>query len=515
MLRAASLAALALLAAIVVACGGGAAAGEADPATAVPADALVYVEAVVRPEGDLQEDAEAAASKVLRTDDPGAKIRELVDKALPESGVAGITYDRDIKPWLGQRIGFWMAAQGETGLGLVAVTDPEAAIDAVHKGQAAEGVKTTKRSYGGVDYELNDNGEAVGIVGDFLAFGYEADFKRTVDAQKGDSLAESDRYRDGLDDLDDGRLGHFYLDLKRLIPILMREEPDGEEQLRQLQALIPLDKLPPFFGAFMANGDRLSIDMVIKGVGSNALGALGNFAGGGETPLMKELPGESWAAFGAPKYGQQLKAAFGQYAGLFGGEAAKQQLKNQFGIDIEEDVLSWIGDVALFVRGDTIDSIDGGVVIQVTDEAKAEKGFAKLVGLLQSFGGVSARPLKIEGAETAFAVQDASTAKPIVLARGANKVVVSYGEDAAVDALSPSSKLGDAEIYDQAKDVLDDLEPSLLVSMPAIIKVVDATGAADADFEKARPYLEAYDVIALGYEGNGNGGRVRLAAGLK
>ena len=512
MLRAASLAALALLAAIVVACGGGAASGEADPASAVPADALVYMEAVVGPEGDLRDDAEAAAGKVLRTDDPGGTIRGFVDKTLASGGAEELTYDKDIKPWLGERMGFWMSGRSDAGVAVVAVTDPDAARDAIHK--SADDTET-KRSYNGVDYEINEDGEALAILGDFMVFGNEPELKRTIDAQKGDSLAESDRYRDGLDDLDDGRLGHFYLDLKRLLPVVMREEPDGEEQLRQLQALIPLDKLPPFFGAVLANGDRVAIDMVIKGQDSKALGALGNLGTGGETPLLKELPGDSWAAFGAPNYGEQLRAVFGQYAGLFGGEAAKEQLRNQFGIDIEEDVLSWIGDVALFVRGDKVTSLDGGAVIAVTDEGKAEKGFAKLVGLLQSSAGVSARPVKIDGAATAFAVSDPSIPKPIVLARGEKKVVVTYGQEAAVAALSPQSKLGDADVFEQAKDALEDLEPSLLVSMPAVVKLVDSSGSNDADWAKARPYLDAYDVIALGFEGNNNGGRVRFAAGLK
>jgi hypothetical protein len=408
-----------------------------------------------------------------------------------------------------------MSGRAESGVAVFTVTDPDKALAAIHKGQAANGVKTTKRSYNGVDYEVNEVGQTAGVVGDLVALGSEPEFKRTVDALEGDSLAESDRYRDGLDDLDDSRLGHFYLDLKRLLPVAMAEEPDGEEQLRQLQALFPLDKLPPLFGAFLANGDRLALDMAIKGDGSNVLGALGNLGAGGGTELLKDLPGESWAAFGAPKYGQQLRAMFGRYAGLFGGEAAKQQLRDQFGIDIEEDVLSWVGDVAFFVRGDSVATVDGGAVIGVTDEGKAEKGFAKLVGLLQSAGGVSARPVKVAGAETAFAVQDGSVPKPIIIARGAKKVVATYGQDAAVAALSPSSKLGDADLYDQAKDVLEDFEPTLLLSMPAVIKLVESSPSTDPDWIKFRPYLEAYNAIALGYEGDNNGGRVRFAAGLK
>jgi hypothetical protein len=515
MLRAATLAALALLAALVVACGSSSADGDADPASAAPATAMLYAEVAVRPEGDLREDALDAVGKVLNTDDPEGKISELLDQVLDDPAV---DYDKDIKPWLGERTGFWVSDRLDEdgdgrGAAIIATTDPEASMDAVHKSAQASG-GLTKRSYEGFDYEVAKDDIAVGIVDDFLVIATtESDFKGTVDAQKGDSLADADRYREGVDELEDERLAHFYLDLKRAFTLAAQDSPDDED-LKQFQALVPIDKLPPLVGSFAANGDRLALDIAVKGNGAD-LGALGGWGSAEGTPLVQELPGESWGAFGTAKYGESLKKAFDQYAGMFGGEAAKQQLRSQFGIDLDEDILSWIGDVAVFVRGETLATIDGGLVIQVIDEAKAAKGFGKLVGLLQSAGGVSARPVAIDGAETAFAVRDASIPKAVILARSADRVVVTYGQEAAKEALNPSSKLGDAEVYTQAKESLGDLEPALRVSMPALVKLVDASGEADAEFEQARPYLEAYDVIAYGFEGSGDGGRVRIAAGLK
>jgi hypothetical protein len=518
MLRAASLAALSLLAALLVACGGSSADGEADPATAAPASSMLYAEVAVRPEGDLREDALDAMGKVLATEDPQAKIRELLDKAMAEQEETSLDYDKDIKPWLGERAGFWVSDRldenGEgDGAGVIATTDPEAAMAAIRKAADESGEQLTKRSYEGTDYEVSKEGVSVGIVEDFAVIATkESEFKRTVDAQKGDSLADADRYRDGVDELEDERLAHFYLDFKRAIHLAAQEDPDDED-LRQLQALVPVDKLPPIVGSFAANGDRLALDVAIKGKDLEQLGAFGGWGSDEGTPLLQELPGDSWAAFGVPKYGETLSKLFDQYAGALGGPAAKQQLQRQFGIDLDEDLLSWIGDVALFVRGDSLASVDGALVIQVTDEARAAKGFGKLVGLLQSAGGVSAKPTAIEGAETAFAVQDPSIPKAIVLARSADRVVVSYGQEAAKEALNPSAKLADAEIYDQTKDALGDVEPALFVSMPSIIKLVDASGSADADFEKARPYLEAYDVIAYGFKGDSDGARLRLVAG--
>jgi hypothetical protein len=521
MLRAASLAALALLAALVGACGGGAASGGADPASAVPADAPFYVEAVVRPEGNLREDALDAAGKVLRTDDPSGKLEELLDKALKEDGGTKLDYEKDIRPWLGERAAGWSDAADDGGDApaavIVAITDRDAAQAAMDKARRQTGERRTKRSYQGTDYEVDEDGAAVGVTDDFLIAGQEAPFKRTLDTLKGGKpLADSDRYRSGIDDLAKDRLGHFYLDFKQLLKLGVAGEPDGQEQLRQFEQLVPLEKVGPVMGAFAADGDRLALDVTVDFAGSKALGALGNLTTGTGTPLIKDLPGDTWGAFGAPKYGASLRASLDSFAGAFGGAALEGQLRQRYGIDLDDDVLSWIGDVAFFIRGDRLEKLDGGAVIQVIDEDKAATGFGKLVGLLQSEAGLHAKPIEIDGADAAFAVQNGTTPKPIVLARGTGKVVVAYGIGAAAQALAPSDKLGDADIYGQAKDALeDDGEPSLLLSMPALISLVDSTGEADADWDQAKPYLQAYDVIALGAKAGSGRAQVRVAAGLK
>jgi Protein of unknown function (DUF3352) len=450
MLRAALLAALSLVAALAAGCGGGAASGDADPASAAPANAMAYIEIAIKPEGETREDALAAAGKVLATDDPEGKLREFFDKAMSEqdADTAGLDYKKDIEPWLGERAGVWfnnrLDDEGDPGGSvLVSVTDSEAALDAIHKGYANSGEKLTKRSYGGVDYEVDEDGTAVGIVGDeFLAAGPEATFKNTIDAQKGDALAESDRYKKALEGLADQRLAHFYVDPKQALALATSQQSTGTDQqeLEQIRQIIPFDKLGAVAGSFTADGDRLALDMAVRTEGGGSLGAFGNLYSTAGTPLLNDLPGETWAAFGSPKYGQSIKAALDQYAGLLGGTAAREQLKNQLGIDLDEDVLSWIGDVAMFVRGDSVQTVDGGVVIQVTDKGKAEKGFNKLIGLMQSAGGVQAKPVSIDGAATAFQVTIPDAPKPIVVARSDEKVVGTYGVEAAKAALNPRSK---------------------------------------------------------------------------
>jgi hypothetical protein len=175
-----------------------------------------------------------------------------------------------------------------------------------------------------------------------------------------------------------------------------------------------------------------------------------------------------------------------------------------------------MGDIAFFARGAEVDSVDGGAVISVTDPDRAAAAFGKLVGLLRTQGGVDARPVRVEGAETAFAVPQSDAPKPVVIARSDDRVVIAYGAEAASAAFSPDAKLADADTFGEATDLLgDDFDLSFLLSMAPIVSLVQSSGEADADFEKARPYIEAFSVIASGTKIDDERARSRFVAGLK
>jgi Protein of unknown function (DUF3352) len=510
MLRSATLATLALLTALVAACGGGAASGEGDPSTAVPGDADFYVEVVVRPEGDLREDALTAAGKVLATPDAEREIRELIDRVFAQNPDVDLDYGRDVAPWLGERAGLWADAAAGGAVALLAATDTDEAWESIQAATRRDGKRATERSHRGVDYLVDDDGSAAGIVDDFAAFGTEPELKRTIDAAGGDSLADNDDYREGLDGLADDRLAHFYADLRAVFSLAAQSDPQTAREMQQLEALIPFDRLPPLTGALLANGDRIALDVGAH-IEGNALRNLGAFTGVPGTPLVREVPADSWAALGSPRVGESYRVLLDQV----GGGIAKQQLESELGLDLDQDVLSWIGDMVIFVRGTTLDTLDGGAVLEVTDEERAAAGFGKIVGLLRTRGQLDPQPVRIDGAETAFAV-DEGTPKPIVFARSDDRVVVTYGEDAAAEALDPGETFGDSDLYEQAKSLLDDdVDPGIVLSMPALLEVVESSGETDASFERARRYLEPLTVIAVGGGLDGDRANGRVAVGLK
>jgi hypothetical protein len=500
-IRAAALIAVLLFSA----CGGGGSDGGADPASAVPAGALFYAEFVVRPEGSQREGALDAAGKLLRTADPEGRIRELMREVAEDEG-EDFDYERDLEPWLGERAGFWVEATDEKdnfGVLLLEATDFDLARDSLRASLERGGKTVTERTHRGVEYLVNSEEVAAGVVGDFAAFGREADLRRTIDASEGDSLAEADAYGQAVDGLEEERLAHFWADTRRLVELAGR---DG-----QVGTLVPLDSLRPLAGAFMADGERLAVEVRSETTEQ----ALGPWLAAGPSPLVQELPADAWLAGGSADVGKSLRSAVDQVAGALGGIALRRQLQRDFGLDLDRDVLDWVGHSAFFVRGTTPATVDGGLVIQPTDEDRAADAFGRIVGAVQRGAAVRARPVEVAGADQAFALTGGGAPRPIVLARGSGLVVATFGVPAAEAVLDPPERLGDTDVYGEAEELVG-MEPGFLLSMPAVLELVDAAGAgSEPDFAEIRPYLAAVSVIAAGSTADGDRILARVAAGLR
>jgi hypothetical protein len=156
----------------------------------------------VRPQGERRDGALAAAGKILRTGDPAAKLRELVDKGLADDG---LTWERDFAPWVGEDAGVWAAnlQAPEPSFALIISTeDADAAKAALAKFEKTSDSVYTGRSYDGIDYRVDDDGMAVGMIDDFVVGGTEEAFKRTADARDGEQLVDSERYDDVVGELE-------------------------------------------------------------------------------------------------------------------------------------------------------------------------------------------------------------------------------------------------------------------------------------------------------------------------
>ena len=495
-------AALAAVLAAVLAlagCGPSSGSGDGDPATLAPPGALLYGDVAIRPEGGQEEALRKLTGRFLGVADPGKKVEDLIDDALKESD-SKLTYSDDVEPWLGDRIGgFLSSIQGETAHGavVIATTDEDAALEAVEKE-----TKGTERSYDGVDYRVDDDGTASGVVEGFLVIGTERGFKSAVDASKDDSLAESKRYADAIRRLPRERLAALYLDSAAFLSAAVASERGGLEGA-VVRRILGGDRVEPITTSFRAEPDALVADSAVpRGLGPLASPFLGE-----QTPLVSRLPLDSWLALGQPKLGAVIDRLLDSFEGVpgFDRRAIKGAVREEVGLDLDRDVLDWMGDLGLFAQGTSMGTLGGAAVIESSDPARSRATLRKLGEIIRREGG-RVTPLTVRGAGEGFTLRVPGVPEPIHFGQQEEHVVVAYGSAAAADAVAADDRLADEPDFKEASESLGDgFGVSNYVTVPPIIALARSLGAdSSRDYAKAEPYLERLKHVVSGTRSEGD-----------
>jgi hypothetical protein len=505
----AALAACAALAVGVSACGESSGNAGADPAALIPGGTSLYLEATVKPDGDQKAQVEAFLKKVMRTNDPGAQIKKLIDEGLKDDNA---TYDEDIKPWLGDKAGLFVASyKGEGQFAFVAASsDPDKGGDALKKGE--KGVK--ERTYRDVKYSVTSDNDAFAAIDDYVVAGSESAVKQVIDTSKDDgkSLASNDKFSKTFEPLDDG-IGRVYLDLGTLFNQLAA---DGE---------IP-------------QGQVAAVRQVFAGIGSSTVGATANVASdaftldfaspgakartgdpGDAAGALASAPGDAWFALGLGNIRGTLENAlkqFSQLGGLVGTDVDQllAQLKEQSGLDVREDLINWMGDGVLFVRGTSLGDLGGALVVNSTDPEATQRGVARVAKLLRR-QGLPVEPLSAPGVDNGIKITQQGI--DIFIASAGDKFLIGAGQGALEAALKPSSTLGDSAGYKTATEKLGDgIKPSVYFDLQPVLQLAEGLGATDdPDYQKAAPYLKAFTTLVAGGKREGDTARGKLVIGVR
>jgi hypothetical protein len=487
-------------------CGNGGGSSSSGASSLAPAGAVVYGEATLDPDDDQQAAIDALIEKFPGEGSAGERIRGLLEKAFDKSGT-GLSYKQDIEPWLGDRAGFFISTLTPGSPGgeafMVATDDEGKAQDAIDKAAKDDGKPA---SYKGHDYVTFSDG-AAGVLDGWVVLGNEAGFKAAVDtAEGGAPLEDDDAYKKALGEAPDQRLGLVYFNTPAFV-----------DQLRKSGAGATLG---PFAGLFKdpvlatidANEHGVRLEATLPESLSSAFPILG--ASGGRAA---DLPADSWLALAQPDLGKTISYfvdAFGAVAG--GREALAQRLKAATGLDLDRDVISWMGDWSLFVRGESVSQLSGALVVDTSDEA-ASRRFIEAVARLARKSldhGDSVGPLDAPGGGEGVTLHTPDVPEPIHLFQRDGKVVLAYGDAAAHDAFDPGEKLGDTQQYKDAQEALGgDYDLSFYLGFEPILALVDSTGAGDDEgWLKVKPYLEPLGALVVGAEKDGD--KVRTALGL-
>jgi hypothetical protein len=473
--------------------------GATDPASAIPISAPFYLEATVRPTGKDKTDLEAAASKILRTNDPAAKLRELIDKAGKDQGKS---YEKDIDPWLGQKAAVAITgfAAGKPNFAVVVnSTDDGKAADLIN----SDSSYSDKRSFEGTDYRFDPkDATAGGVVKHFLVIGSEPAFKQVAHLlnKGGDSLATNQDLRDARS-ATGNRPGFMFVDLQGLLRTVASSAASslGPSQLSALNGI---------FQRFRAFGvgitaDAQAVRMTVASVGAK------NTGNGPATALpLDKVPGDAWLAFSQKDIGtsiQRVLDALGSSAGSI------TQLETATGLKVKEDLLSWMGDANLFVEGDSVPALGGALVVQSKDPAKTRVAIDKLKRLLTQFnqrpGGAPA------GTSDGFSVPLGSGGQRLQIGLAGNRFVIAVGAKALRDAIHPSSTLSSSANFQSASGLLGNAaKPSFYLDFQTLTRFIALASNGSASFAQAKPYLDAFTALV----GGGSApGKTEIALGLK
>jgi uncharacterized protein DUF3352 len=561
-MRPAATALLVCMVAALAGCGSSSPGGtSADPADAVPASAVLYAGASVRPTGAEKTDALAAGKALTHQTDPYLRLLG----ALQTPGSSQLSFARDVAPWLGPQAGVFLTslpasgtlpsqlAQGLLGSSsssqfafgssgaqgaIVMDTSDSAKASSFLSAQATK-AGAHASSFHGVPYEVNSSGVAFGLIDRFAVIGSEAGLHGVIEATHGaGSLVHSSGYAKLLAAAPPDALAHIYAN-----PAGFAGSSTQEQGLAGL--------LRGLSGAHEANVSlvpsatslSLDADTLASGGSSEAGGLLA--ADPESAQALGELPGEAWLAIGLGHVGATLAQDTQELQGLtsLGTTLGGGPPESTAGLSISglvdglmtplralgastaqarREFASWMGSAGIFASGANLLELKGAVVISSKRPAASRAAVAELATQLRK-AGAQISPASIPGTEAAVGARVSGL--PVVLdiadgrdSAGQSKFVLGIGEASVQAALDPPSTLAAAAPRTAAAtDLGEGIQPSMIASFPTFLTLLEGIGLdEDPSIVKFIPYLRsATTLVGGGREVGGGIDRFRLVVGLQ
>ncbi len=525
---------------------------EADPSTAVPAAAPLYLGATVRPSGSEASGALAAGKALTGSANPYQRLLG----ALRTPGSPALDYKSEVAPWLGPHAGLFLASLSSaeallgplekvlTGSGqvdaldfskghldgaLVMDTSDASAARSFLAGQAKRaGAHAT--SYRGVSYEVGSAGVAFGLVGRFAVIGSEAALREVIGATQGESaLRSASAYGKLAASAPSGAIGHIYVNPQAAGAL------SGASAHAGLLALLGGER--PANVSLLASSGSLALDVDTLAHAGTSGGLLS--ADPESTQALSELPGDSWLALGLGHAASTLPAdvaGLQALGGLLGGEesaSAAISLGSLLGgitkplsilagpsARARADYRSWMGSAAVFAAGSSVLELKAAVVFSSKDPSRSRAAVGKLAAAMRAAGDEVAHA-SITGTEAAMAVRLPGVPLELEIAAGpgphGSEFVLGLGEASVQAALAPTETLATAPSRSAAATALGEgIPPSALADLPTLLALLESVGLTeDPSLATLLPYLRATTTVAGG--GHSLGGEVerfRLVLGL-
>ncbi|HEY2636251.1 MAG TPA: DUF3352 domain-containing protein [Solirubrobacteraceae bacterium] len=496
---------LAAAALVLPACGSSSSGGSGttNPADAAPANSLLYANVAIRPSGDLKSSFDSAAKKVLNGADPGQKIQQGLNQALSQ---AKMNYKDDVKPWLGERAGFFLSSISSgsaSGAALIDSKDDSKAKSTLEKAIKSDGTKLSSKSFKGVDYETTpSSGSSTGAfaVDDGLVIiGTDQGVKDAISARKGSALADASAYKTATGKVTKDGLALFYVDTPKLLDAAAQANPQTAALIQSLKDSPSVQNLKPTAAAMTVKSDSVAFEVPA----SHALSA---------SHPIGDLPSDAWLALSVGGLGDNIRKSLQAFSAA--GQAQtlqllESQIKARTGLDLQPDLLSWLTDFSGFIAG-TPTSFAAGAILGSNDPSASRKAVVRIGRALSRRAGLPVAP-RANGFSIRSPQGDVA-----ILSKG-DEVIAALGKDAVAKTENPSSKLSSDPTFQAAEQAMGDgAKPALYLSLPTALQYAALGGSAnDPSFQSAQPYLRHLTYLAVGTAQGGGGTVGRVVIGLK
>ena len=212
----------------------------------------------------------------------------------------------------------------------------------------------------------------------------------------GESLANSNRFRDAVDGLPSDALGRIYGDVKGLVAQAASENGVPEATVQGVVSKLGIKGT--FTAAAVAGDKNISLDLEgVPGLGTSE-----------PSKVLGSLPSDAWLAVGVGDLGGRLKGLIDKIeaAGIpgVGSGVLSSAIELQTGIDLNDEVLPWLGDAAFFIRGTEPGALEGALVLESKDDEAAAQTVETLRGTAAAQGLGSVQPLGLSGEGTGFTI---------------------------------------------------------------------------------------------------------------
>ena len=488
----------------------------ADLATLTPPDVPLYLELVVRPDGDQAEAITSFSERLAGISDPGERLAAAVDDQLADNDVE-LSYAEDVEPWLGEHAALFVrsfeagpAAAATPDFALILeAADADAAGSFVDRVAELDPATARMRSHAGVDYYAlgAPDGAAIGLVENAVVVGTEMSLRVAVDAADGQSLAESEEHAARAAALGEDLLATASLDPAAVLEAATTSGDVARADLRPVEPLLDGPLSEPIAIGLSATPETATADFVAMVDDRREIAT--------DVSLLEPLPGDSWLAAGMPDFGPTLRLLLDKLSngGIPGGSSIVERLRNETGIDLVTNLSAWVGDAAGFARGTAFPGLSAGVIAEASDPRRARASIDLLEGLAERQTGLrSAGPPA--GTEHGFSLGLPSLGRGVEAGVAGDRVAAAFGGTVA-EALDPEQPLGESERFRSTVEALGEgFSPGFYLDPPGALAAARASGAAAALDDPAAAALAAIELVSAGSRLDDHLGVTRVTATL-